>query len=83
VVGVLKGVHCDPPKLDLTVSSRANRLTLHADNYFKIRFTALNFDFTGELESCTDLENRTARVEYLESTDQTDAPHVIAVELHN
>ena len=82
VVGVLKGVHCDSPNLDLTVSSHANTLTLHADNYFKIRFTALNFDFTGELEPCTDLENRTARVEYLESADKTDAPHLIAVELH-
>jgi hypothetical protein len=67
----------------LTVSSSANTLTLDADNYSRIRFTVLNFDFTGELESCIDLENRTARVEYLESTDKTDAPHLIAVELHN
>jgi hypothetical protein len=81
-VGLLKGVHCVSPNLDLTVSSRATTLTLHADNY-RIRFTALNFDFTGELGSCTDLENRTARVEYLESTDKTDAPHLIAVELQN
>ena len=82
VVGVLKGVHCDSPNLDLTVTSRANTLALHADNYFKIRFTALNLNFTGELEPCTDLENRTARVEYVESADKTDAPHLIAVELH-
>lgn len=82
VVGVLKDVRCDSPTLDLTVTSRANTVTLHADNYFKIRFTALNLNLRGELEPCTDLENRTAKVEYLESADKTGAPHLIAVELH-
>jgi hypothetical protein len=82
LVGVLKSVHCDNPMLDLTVSSGAKTLALHADNYYKIQFTALNFQPSGTLEPCNDLENRPAKVEYVESADKTDAPHLIAVELH-
>ena len=82
VVGVLKGVHCDIPMLDLTVSSGAKTLALHTDNFYKIQFTALNFSPTSELKPCSDLENRPAKVEYVESADKTAAPHLIAVELH-
>jgi hypothetical protein len=82
LVGVLKAVHCDTPVLDLTVSSGAKTLALHTDNYFKIQFSVLNFQLTGDLEPCSDLENRPAKVEYVESADKADAPHLIAVELH-
>ena len=81
VVGILKAVQCDAPHLDLTVSSGAQTLALHADNYYKIQFTALNFEPNGDLKPCTDLENRPARVEYVESANKTDAPHVITIEL--
>jgi tetratricopeptide (TPR) repeat protein len=80
LVGVLKGVHCEPPNLDLTVSSRAKTLTLHAENYFKIQFTAL-FTPSSELKPCDDLENRPAKVEYVESADGSEIPHLIGVEL--
>jgi tetratricopeptide (TPR) repeat protein len=82
LVGVLKAVHCDTPVLDLTVSSGAKTLALHTDNYFKIQFSVLNFQLTGDLEPCSDLENRPAKIEYVESADKADAPHLIAVELH-
>lgn len=82
VFGVLKAVHCDEPTLDLTVSSSAKTLTLHADNYYKIQFSALNFQPNGELKPCSDLENRPAKVEYVESADKTDSPRLIAIELH-
>ena len=82
MVGVLKAVHCDSPMLDLTVSSGTKTLALHADNYYKIEFTTLNFQPKGDLEPCHDLENRPAKVEYIESGDKSDAPHLIAVELH-
>ncbi len=82
VVGVLKSVHCDPPNLDLTVASGAKTLALHTDNYYKIQFTALNFEPSGDLKPCSDLENRPAKVEYVESADKSDAPHLIAIELH-
>ena len=31
------------PNLDLTVSSGAKTLALHTDNYYKLQFTALDF----------------------------------------
>lgn len=82
VVGLLKDVHCDALNLDLTVTSGVKTLALHADNYYKIQFTTLNFQPDGDLQPCTDLENRPAKVEYVESADKADVPHVIAVELH-
>ncbi len=82
LVGTLKAVHCDAPMLELTISSGAKTLALHADNYYKIQFTAINFQPSGDLNPCSDLENRSAKVEYVESVDKTDAPHLIAVELH-
>ena len=81
VVGVLKDVHCDAPNLDLTVTSGAKKLALHADNYYKIQFTALNFQPSGDLNPCNDLESRPAKVEYVDSADKDDVPRLLAVEL--
>jgi len=82
LVGVLKNVHCDNPNLDLAVTSGAKTLALHSDNYFKIQFSALGFQPSGDLNPCHDLESRSAKVEYVESADKAEAPHLIAVELH-
>jgi tetratricopeptide (TPR) repeat protein len=82
LVGVLKNVHCHNPNLDLAVTSGGKMLTLHSDNYFKIQFSALGFQPNGDLNPCRDLENRSAKVEYVESADKSDAPHLLAVELH-
>lgn len=82
VVGVLKAVHCDAPDLDLTVNSGAKTLSLHSDNFYKIQFTALNFQPSADLKPCVDLENRPAKVEYVESANHSDPPHLIAIELH-
>jgi tetratricopeptide (TPR) repeat protein len=80
LTGVLKGVRCEAPSLDLTIASRSKTLTLHSDNYYQIQFTAL-FTPARELQPCQDLENRTARVEYVESAHDHRAPRLIAVEL--
>jgi hypothetical protein len=69
--------------MDLTVSAGSKTLALHADNYYKIQFTALNFQPSGDLKPCSDLENRPAKVEYVESSDKNDAARLIAIELHN
>jgi tetratricopeptide (TPR) repeat protein len=82
LVGVLNGIHCDAANLDLTVTSGAKGLTLHSDNYHKIEFSALGFQPGSDLNPCHDLENRPAKVEYVESADKSDAPHLLAVELH-
>ena len=81
-VGVLKSVTCGNPALDLTVSSKGKDLPLHVDNYYKISFSALGFEPSKELNPCTDLENKPAKVEYVESANPSVAAEIISVELH-
>jgi hypothetical protein len=80
-VGVLKDVHCDPPTMDLSVTFNGKSVVLHAENYYKIQFTALNFQPSAALRPCTDLEGRPAKVEYVESANKS-AARVLAIELH-
>jgi hypothetical protein len=82
LVGVLKGVHCDNPALDLTINASGKLVALHVDNYYKIQFSALGFQPSKELNPCADLENRPAKIEYVESADPSMSPQLIAVELH-
>jgi tetratricopeptide (TPR) repeat protein len=82
LVGVLKGVHCDNPSLDLTVNASGKLVVLHADNYFNLPFTALGFQPGKDLNPCADLENRPAKVEYVESASPNVTAHLISVELH-
>ena len=82
VVGVLRAVRCDASNMELTVTSGAKTLSLHSDNYYKIQFSALNFQPSADLKPCSDLENRPAKVEYVESANKSDSPHLIAIELH-
>jgi tetratricopeptide (TPR) repeat protein len=82
VVGVLKNVHCDQPVLEVAVMSKAKTLVLHTDNYYKIQFSALGFQPSADLKPCTELENRPAKVEYVESANKSDMPELISIELH-
>jgi hypothetical protein len=82
LVGVLKGVHCDNPALDLTVSSGGKVVALHVDNYFKLPFSTLGFQPGKDLNPCLDLENRPAKVEYVESATPSATAQLISVELH-
>jgi tetratricopeptide (TPR) repeat protein len=82
LLGVLKDVHCKNPEMDITVTSKVKNLSLHADNYYQIQFTTLNFTPQGDLNPCKDLEGRPAKVEYEESADESMSPRVLAIELH-
>lgn len=66
----------------MTLNSGAKNLALHSDNYYKIQFSALNFQPSADLKPCDDLENRPAKVEYVESADKSVPPKLISVELH-
>jgi Tfp pilus assembly protein PilF len=81
-IGVLKSVTCDNPALDLTVSGSGKPLSLHVDNYFKVPYTALGFEPSKDLNPCTDLENRPAKVEYVESANPSVAAQLVSIELH-
>ena len=80
--GTLKGIHCGTTTLDLTVNANGKIVAMHADNYYKLPFTALGFEPSAELHPCKDLENRPAKVEYVESADPAGAAQLISVELH-
>jgi hypothetical protein len=55
---------------------------LHVDNYFKVPYTALGFEPSKDLNPCTDLENRPAKVEYVESANPSVAAQLVSIELH-
>ena len=82
VVGVLKNVHCDNPALDLSLDSNGKLVAVHADNYFKISFTSLGFQPDKDLNPCSDLENRLAKVEYVESANPSVSAQLVSVEIH-
>jgi tetratricopeptide (TPR) repeat protein len=82
LTGTLKNVHCNNPQLDLTVTTGAKNLALHSENYYKIQFSALNSTPSTDLNPCKDLEGRTAKVEYVESSDQPATARVLSIELH-
>jgi tetratricopeptide (TPR) repeat protein len=82
LTGVLKDIRCDTPEIDLTLDSGGKSLTLHAENYYKIQFTTLGFQPSGDLNPCKDLQGRPAKVEYVESANQSSAARVFSVELH-
>lgn len=82
IEGVLKQVQCDNPTLTLTVASKGKQLPLRNDNYFTISFTTLGFKPSGDLNPCSDLENRPAKVEYEEPANPADTAQLISVELH-
>jgi Tfp pilus assembly protein PilF len=82
LVGVLKNVHCDAMRIDLTLDSGGKSVALHAENYYKIQFTTLNFAPSGDLNPCKDLQGRPAKVEYAESADKSAVARVFAIELH-
>jgi Tfp pilus assembly protein PilF len=81
-VGVLKSVTCENPALDLTVSGSGKLLSLHVDNYYKIPFSTLGFQPGKDLNPCTDLENRPAKVEYVESANPSVTAQIVSIELH-
>jgi tetratricopeptide (TPR) repeat protein len=82
LVGVLKSVHCENIGLDVTVTANGKQVALHTDNYYNLQFSALGFQPSGELNPCKDLESRPAKVEYVESANQSVAPRLLAIELH-
>ncbi len=81
VSGVLKGVRCDMPEMDLTVESNGKSLALHSANMYKVNFTALDFKPAADLDPCKDLQDRAAKVEYEESANAGVTGRVVAIEL--
>lgn len=81
LTGVLSKVHCATPAMDLDVTSGGTTLGLHANNYFKIEYSVLDVKLKGDLHPCADLEGRSAKVEYVESSKKNSAA-LLSIEIH-
>lgn len=82
VIGVIQAVHCIEPTMELSVKFGAKTLNFHSDDYYKVQFSALGFQPNGDLKPCEQLQGRPAKVEYVESADESEIPHLLSVELH-
>jgi tetratricopeptide (TPR) repeat protein len=79
--GTLRDVQCSAPAtMRLRVEGAAKRLDLRTRNYYKIRYSALNFTPSGDLNPCTDLEGMKAKVEYFEGLGPAEG-QILSVEL--
>lgn len=79
IIGLVKHVRCSSvAALDFDLEASGRTIPLHASNYYKIPFTALNYTPAGELHPCTALEGMHAKVEYVESSATNG---VVSVEL--
>jgi len=81
VTGLLTNVRCNTPAMDLNVIAAGKTLGLHSGNYFKIDYSALGITLEGNLNPCSDLEGRPAKVEYVDSAGKGPAA-VVAIEIH-
>jgi len=81
VAGILKDVHCDLRTIDLAIQTGAKTLSLHSENYYEIQFATLGFQTDGKPKPCTDLEGRSAKLEYQESTNNSGTATLISIEL--
>jgi tetratricopeptide (TPR) repeat protein len=80
--GVIKDVHCSPPSLlELKVEGAGKGLSLYSNNYFKVAFSAANYAPEGDLNPCTDLEGKKARVQYSETSNPSVDGQILSVEL--
>ncbi len=84
VKGVLRSVRCSYPSIiTLTVDQpgKAPEVSLYRNDFNQIAFSATNFTPEGDLNPCTDLEGREARVAYAEVSDKSIAGQILSVEL--
>lgn len=82
VTGIIQDVHCDASNIDLAVKTSAKIVNLHSDNYYRIQFSTLGFQPKGDLNPCSQLSGRPAKLEYEESADKSQTPRLLSVELH-
>jgi len=82
VTGTIKNVQCSAPAImELEVDAGSKTIALHTSNYYKVKFSALNYTPRAELHPCSDLEGMHAKVQYIESAT-SKINGLVAVELH-
>jgi tetratricopeptide (TPR) repeat protein len=83
VTGTIKNVQCSGlSAMDFVVVAGAHEIGMHSPNYYKIQFSALGFTPTGDMQPCTQIEGRPAKVEFIEPADKSIKDRIVSVELH-
>jgi hypothetical protein len=83
VTGTIKNVQCSGlSAMDFVVVAGAHEVGMHSPNYYKIQFSALGFTPAGDMQPCTQIEGRPAKVEFIEPADKSVKDRVVSVELH-
>ncbi len=80
--GTLHDVQCHTQKIDMVIAAQGKTMPLHAGNFYKIQYTALGFTLQHDLNPCRDLEGKSAKVEYIESSSDSKVLYVAAIEIH-
>jgi hypothetical protein len=82
VRGTIKDVQCSLPAImELKVEGDGKTVFLHSNNYFKIRFTAINFTPEPELNPCSDLDGMKANVEFFDASGKSAEGQIFSIEL--
>jgi len=78
--GQIKSVTCKGRALDMAFDDSDEILQLHTDNYFKLKFSAINFTPKGILNPCKTAQGMYARVYYYHIKDRPRQGDLISVE---
>ena len=63
------------------IAALGNLLDPRTANYYKIKYSALNFKTPADLNPCKDIEGMTAKVEYFEAAAGGTEGQIISIEL--
>jgi tetratricopeptide (TPR) repeat protein len=82
LTGQVTNVTCNRGAMDLELVAGGKQLAMHANNYLKVEYSALEVDLKKNWNPCSDLKGRPAKVEYVESETQGDKVAIVAIEIH-
>ena len=70
-----------PEDLVVELESDGKVVPLYTNNYFKVDFTALNYEAKGDLSPCSAINGMKAKVVYADVTDPTVVGQIVSIEL--
>jgi tetratricopeptide (TPR) repeat protein len=82
LLGIIHGVTCSyPTVLEFHLEAPKSTVNVYNNDFTKIDLTAFGFTPKDTMNPCSDLDGRTARIQYAESTDKSVDGLVFAIEL--
>ena len=79
--GQIKDVTCKGRALDMVFEDTEETLHLHSDDYFKLKFSAINFTPSGTMNPCKQAKGMYARVYYYHIVGHPHQGDLISVQL--